>query len=403
MRPQANDLSHYQYIDALRGLAFLGVLTVHVCQQVPTVPNFIRGLASSGQYGVQLFFLLSAITLLRSLTLRSSKESYPIRNFFVRRFFRIAPLFWFGIALYFLLYQCQPRDWAPNGLHSWHFLTTALFVQGWTPTSINSVVPGGWSIAVEMTFYLCLPLLARYITSARSALVTALASTVFAFVLAHIVAKILMPLTPANELYLIPRFVTLWFPSQLAVFLLGFALYYGINNRPFMAQVAQANRPLWLIIGAVIVYIILSRFGKDTLVPLHVYNAVAFAGVVLAVAARPYKVLVNTLTCRLGTISFSCYITHFAVLVGAEQVITSARFSFLPPSLAALVHFTTIWILGLLGTLVLSTITYFIIEKPGIKLGSWLIRLYEKKLQPPRPTSVPALVTSTTETSVTAA
>ena len=41
-------------------------------------------------------------------------------------------------------------------------LSTAFFLHGLHPEAINSVIPGGWSIAVEMTFYLFFP---KYIIS----------------------------------------------------------------------------------------------------------------------------------------------------------------------------------------------------------------------------------------------
>ena len=108
-----SELNRYQYIDALRGFAFLGVLTVHASYEVPKLP--FSSLPELGQYGVQLFFLLSAVTLLRSMALRSAKERFAARNFFIRRFFRIAPLFWTGVVLYGLLDGCEPRFTGPGG------------------------------------------------------------------------------------------------------------------------------------------------------------------------------------------------------------------------------------------------------------------------------------------------
>jgi hypothetical protein len=42
--------------------------------------------------------------------------------------------------------------WALAGVHTSYFVLTALFLHGWNPYTFNSIVPGGWSIAVEMTF-----------------------------------------------------------------------------------------------------------------------------------------------------------------------------------------------------------------------------------------------------------
>ena len=115
-----NNLQHYKYIDALRGLAFLLVLLVHTDQQVGEYTGKI--LALSGKYGVQLFFVISSLTLFLSLNQRKKFERRFVLNFFIRRLFRIAPLFWFGIIIYTLVNGTGPRYSAPDGINLWNFI-----------------------------------------------------------------------------------------------------------------------------------------------------------------------------------------------------------------------------------------------------------------------------------------
>ena len=68
-------------------------------------------------------------------------------------------MFYLGMIAYLLYSGMSNERWAPNGVAWWHVLLTALFLHGWHPETINTVVPGGWSIAVEMSFYLFVPLL----------------------------------------------------------------------------------------------------------------------------------------------------------------------------------------------------------------------------------------------------
>ena len=75
-----------------------------------------------------------------------------IVNFYTRRLFRIAPLFWLMIPIYLM--------WNHSQHQPGEVLATALFVNGFMPNYIFGVVQGGWSIAVEMSFYLVFPLLA---------------------------------------------------------------------------------------------------------------------------------------------------------------------------------------------------------------------------------------------------
>ena len=130
-------------------------MLVHTGQFCGVAP--VSAITNAGAYGVHLFFVASAFTLFSSLQQRSRSEKRPTLNFFLRRFFRIAPPFWLAILFYVWWKGTGPQYWAPHGIGWLDVLATACFAHGWSPTMINSVVPGGWSIAVEMNFYLLVP------------------------------------------------------------------------------------------------------------------------------------------------------------------------------------------------------------------------------------------------------
>ncbi len=102
--------SQLDSIDALRGIAVLGVIVIHAAN-VPHVPNTIWNLALPGQRGVQLFFIVSAFTLFLSRE-RRPDEAHPDRNFFLRRFFRLTPMFYLATVLACLF---APDGSAGNG------------------------------------------------------------------------------------------------------------------------------------------------------------------------------------------------------------------------------------------------------------------------------------------------
>src|SRR5205823_5455354 len=88
--------------DALRGLAILAVIMVHVIQYGPDAKFFSGGLISIVQHGargVQLFFVASALTLWMSMSNRKQKK-HPTQSFYIRRLFRIAPMYYLGVAYY---------------------------------------------------------------------------------------------------------------------------------------------------------------------------------------------------------------------------------------------------------------------------------------------------------------
>ena len=153
-----------EYITILRGLAILAVLMVHVEQQssgVAYLHPYIISIIENGSRGVQLFYILSAFTLFRSFKLRSTTESSPIKNYFIRRFFRIAPLYYLAIIYYLWQDGTGPRYWLGNApkITNSNIISNVFFLHGLNPYWITSLVPGGWSVTVEVMFYLCVPIL----------------------------------------------------------------------------------------------------------------------------------------------------------------------------------------------------------------------------------------------------
>ena len=51
------------WLDALRGLAVLAVVLVHTGQSLHLEPGVLQKISAAGQYGVQLFFIVSALTI----------------------------------------------------------------------------------------------------------------------------------------------------------------------------------------------------------------------------------------------------------------------------------------------------------------------------------------------------
>lgn len=369
--------TQYPFIDSLRGVALLGVLCIHASQPVGDFPG--RSLAVAGQYGVQLFFLASALTLFLSFAARGAAERHPLRNYFVRRLLRILPLFWFGILLYGVVFGLRPRYTAPEGISGWHILLTALTLHGWHPTTFNSVVPGGWSIAVEVTFYLLLPLLVSRLRSLGAALAWALGAAALSVPLNHLMSGYLVSVYPPAQHYLVESFLSHWFPSQLGVFFLGAALYHALRAPRIVQWLAGgAARPLlW---GSCAGLLLLSQVDTGPWPAPFLYG-VLFFGVALAMGVAPPRALLHPALRRIGVLSYSCYITHFAAvgLVAHGVRLLHGR---LPAELRGagwvrLCEYGVVLSGALAITLVAARATHAWIEKPGMELGKRLIKRWE--------------------------
>ncbi len=364
--PVETSIRRFEYIDALRGWAFLAVLVIHAAHEA--APGRLLGhLTWRGQYGVQLFYVLSALTLFLSMHSRWKKDKRPLAAFFIRRFFRIAPMFWLAIVFYLFLDGFGPGYWAPDGITAGMVAATAAFVHGWNPVTINSVVPGGWSIAVEMSFYLLLPLLFVTIRSGRQAALFCLLAFVFGVALRHWMLPVLAARYPPAQFYLVEAFLYLWLPAQLPVFGVGLAVYFFLKGKPSLSP--------WLFLGAAFAVGSVGTFLKGEWLPVHDILAVSFGLLACGLAQRPVFLLVNPLMRHAGKVSYSAYLTHFALVHPCDLLVGR---------LQGPAHFLLLLAVVFIVTLAVSTVTYHLVELPGQELGKRLIALLDE----PAPFSV---------------
>jgi hypothetical protein len=83
LHSRSTDLQRVDYLDALRGIAILGVILVH--SVILSHQGGLLGMVGlTGQRGVQLFYMVSAFTLFMSLDSRHT-EQFQWSNFFIRR------------------------------------------------------------------------------------------------------------------------------------------------------------------------------------------------------------------------------------------------------------------------------------------------------------------------------
>lgn len=354
-------IKHWDYIDALRGLAALGVIVVHIGTLFTQTPWRASQFFNLGAHGVQLFFMVSAVTLASSWHSRAAKEADPVRAFFIRRFFRIAPLFWIATLVYLLVALAMMPFWRSGPVEAQSVFLTLIFAHGWTPASINGVVPGGWSIADEMTFYLMFPLLMVLVTNLRRAV------ALFAI-------SVLVALT-ANQygatIYNVPLkspFLYYWLPNQIPVFALGLVAYHLI---PWARSTGEAAS--WKLMAAGAVLLALTAWGpfpwtaslSHPMMWRDMVAAFGFLVIILALAAHPWKLLVNETTKQMGEVSFSTYLVQFVVIQVALSILGRTSIS----GWKAIVLYGIAIVVVATVTTMLATVTYRRIEKPFIRLG----------------------------------
>ncbi|MGH8559140.1 MAG: acyltransferase family protein [Methylococcales bacterium] len=378
MDTMTEDIRKYDFIDALRGYAILLVLLVHSSQSAAPINQTLQMLMNGGAHGVQLFYIASALTLCMSWRFRSTHEKSPVRNFFLRRFFRIAPMFYVAIVFYVLLYGFSPRYWAPYGIEWWFVPLTALFLHGFHPETIASVVPGGWSIAVEMNFYLVLPYLLHRLTTIKSSIYFFLFSLGIHAISRLAFEHLFSGIYPTNQQYLVPNFIFLNFFGQLPVFAIGISAYFAFSNIGLLKRVVSFGSLLF-IVSLVLLMLLPSSSIITRLLGNYVTIGAAFALFAITLGVFPIKVLVNRVVTHVGKISFSMYLSHFAVLHFFSKFGISTLFE--KGDTSSILHFLCI----VAVTAVISYILYITIERQGILLGKRVIDRLEQSATPDAP------------------
>jgi peptidoglycan/LPS O-acetylase OafA/YrhL len=141
-------------LDLLRAIAIAWVMLFH---------SFLVGglgerwewLSRYGWMGVDLFFVLSGFLIGQQLLAPLARgEALSLRDFYLRRAFRILPAFWVVLALYLL----WPGFREAPGMEPW-WKFALFFVNLDIDYLANAAFSHAWSLCVEEHFYLLFPLL----------------------------------------------------------------------------------------------------------------------------------------------------------------------------------------------------------------------------------------------------
>lgn len=140
-------------LDHLRAFAITYVVLFHY--QFFGHPAWVNTIASFGWTGVDLFFVLSGFLISGQLFAAIAKgKAISLKEFFVKRFFRIIPPFLVVVILYGIFPILREREhMAPL----WQYLTFTLNLN--LDLKQIGTFTHSWSLCVEEQFYLVLPLM----------------------------------------------------------------------------------------------------------------------------------------------------------------------------------------------------------------------------------------------------
>lgn len=352
-------MKRLEYIDALRGWAIIGVVASHSHQMFGNLSQLVKIVASNGAMGVRLFFIISALTIFITVDKKKQDTKELTSNFFIKRFLRIAPMYYLAIIYYIISnwFFLQKIDY--EGIFS-----NLFFVHGLFPKTINSFVPGGWSITVEMFFYCLIPLIIRKINNLNNAVSFFIITCILRYIGIYITKRLL------GDDGINGEFLYLFFPNQLPVFAIGIILYYLIIKKESI-NISPVN-----LISLVILMIISLMFKYyNLLLQEHLLFAYTFAVLIIFMSKKKIVLLDNKLIRFIGKISFSVYIIHFIVLFWLQRFNLTTIYQG-----SSTINFFIYFLLTLILSSAISYLTYEFVEKPFQKLGKKLTSNQEKPI-----------------------
>lgn len=289
--------TYFQGFNALRFYAALSVVIQHISYSphdwfgVPLLPITLERFFLNGTDAVNLFFVLSGFLITYLLMMEHQRTgTVSIRNFYIRRAFRIYPVYF--VYLFIVIVLLSPPFSPTLFFLLSFFMGNVAYVRFFPFPPLEHL----WSIGVEEQYYLLAPVLARY---------------------KHRILAILLLIIGVWWTILLVS--TFYPPSELTAFLtmsrydfiaIGALMGYGYHQQ--WRWLHWLKHPaVRLGVGLAMVYAIIF-----TTYPLDIFYT-TFMGLMFAIlvyniaaAPEPPALLKNRHLESLGNLSYSMYVYH---------------------------------------------------------------------------------------------
>jgi peptidoglycan/LPS O-acetylase OafA/YrhL len=371
--------THFPLFDSMRAIAALTVFTIHAVYQIAVNRPEEHAWYRFGVHldvAVPIFFAVSGFLLYRPF-LAATMAGRPLsaRAYAWRRALRIVPAYWVALAVIVIWFDLREVQ-SPEGA-----LRFGLFAQIYDGDTALKGVGQAWTLDVEAAFYVFLPLFALWLAKAatvRHALVAVLGLVAFSVAWKAVALAAFTDAASRDSgpwLYPLPAQLDHLGMGMLLAVLSVAAAESDHRGRLLRLVERRPGVPWAIAIGLWILCSLVTEDGSRTsglisdpqyLVKHELYAGVIFFLLVPAVFGDRSGVgLVRRLLAwrplvYVGTISYSFYLWHYAVI--AQQARWWGRG---PESSLEWV----LWFAGALaGSILIGALGYHLIEKPFMSL-----------------------------------
>ncbi len=322
------------FLDGIRGLAALEVVISHatnfaIGKQVSPLIRLVIVIGSYGHYAVVVFIVLSGYCLMMPVMNSPDKSIGNFTAYIKRRARRIIPPYYVSLALSILYltiansYRGIPMSDAHDLWTTGNIISHLLLVHNFSSSWVYRINPPMWSVATEWQIYFLFPILLLPVWKRFGNI-------------AAIAVGLTIGLIP---FYFLPGRINLswaspWFPGLFAMGMAAAALTLGYESTE------PHWRKIWTSAYTPIILFIMALVLQKRHIPIPVWAADALTGAMCASficwcakftapsiisGQRPFivRMLESVWALRLGSISYSLYLTHSLVLSGLLSVIQS--------------------------------------------------------------------------------
>jgi peptidoglycan/LPS O-acetylase OafA/YrhL len=331
------------FVSGLRAIAVLLVIIIHT-GAFSKLGKVGSVLTLNGQYGVHVFFVISGFAISKSF------KTKTIIGFYIRRFFRVAPLYYLFLLTILSLSYCglYPNPVLPEyegNLAAFDILTHFIFLNIWIPSFANTIIGVEWTLGVEFFWYIASP-----------------------FLLLRPYVNLYSYIRVIAALYLIlhgVRFLYIQLYDGVAYDLLptkfGFYFFLGVlaDHIRKIIQIENFKNINYFMCGFSALLFVSACIMQDG--DIETIFALSTFGLLISVVDETFigKLLNLKFINYLGIISYSVYLTHFPLSIIISNIISID---------SGLILFLNVCLASVLA----STFCYYFVEIPGAKLGSIL-------------------------------
>lgn len=341
-------------LDALRFCAFALVFITHAfpsdagLQGLPSwISKPIEGLREGGNYGVDVFFMLSSY-LITEILLREHRRTgaISVRAFWARRILRIWPLYYAFLALAIWVIPHLFEQTFPN----FHILAYATFWGNFAvimrPEGITTVAGILWSVSIEEQFYLLWPLVLRYFLPRLKLICVAL-------ILVSTVLRAWLVYTGVDSIW------SLWGNTftRFEPIAIGALIAIGLDGRTPVLE--NRTRLVGLLAGLLLIVVLGAWIPHEGITALIAYPLAAFAAALMLMSTLGMPGQISRSLVYLGRISYGLYVFHIFAIYFVRHYIQIDR---------TFIEWPTEFITAFALTVLLASISYRWYEMPFLRL-----------------------------------